>query len=149
MLGSWVRIPLRAWMFAVCMRLFCLLSCVYLAALRRADHSSKEYYHLWKMITEVNKRPGPWIGWRSHWKKISPLKQRVVYLCASIYFLSVFPCSEPAMLLFLKSSKLEVLNCYSQVDSMMMFVPVFHLVCSEFRSSSVSLRASRVSLLPS
>jgi hypothetical protein len=23
-LGSWVRIPLKAWMFGVCMRLFCV-----------------------------------------------------------------------------------------------------------------------------
>jgi hypothetical protein len=52
-------------MCGICMRLFC----VYVGALRRADHSSKESYHLWKMITELNKRPGPWMGWKSHWKK--------------------------------------------------------------------------------
>jgi hypothetical protein len=23
-----------------------------------------------KMITKLNKRPGPWMGWKSHWKKI-------------------------------------------------------------------------------
>jgi hypothetical protein len=50
-------------------RLFCIvLSCVYVAALRRAHHSSEESYRLWKMIAELNKRPGPWIGWKSRWK---------------------------------------------------------------------------------
>jgi hypothetical protein len=37
--------------------------------LLHADQSPKESYHLWKMITELNKRPGPWMGWKSHWKK--------------------------------------------------------------------------------
>jgi hypothetical protein len=26
-------------------------------------------YRLWKMITELNKRPGPWMGWKRHCKK--------------------------------------------------------------------------------
>jgi hypothetical protein len=52
-----------------CMYAF-MLSCAYVAALRRADHSSKESYRLWKMITELNKRPGHWMGWKRHWKKI-------------------------------------------------------------------------------
>jgi hypothetical protein len=46
-----------------------VLSCVQAAALRRADHSSKESYRLWKTITELNKRPGPWMGRKSHWKE--------------------------------------------------------------------------------
>jgi hypothetical protein len=55
--GSWVRIPLRAWMFSVCVcvcvcvcacvcvcmsAFFCV--CVQVEALRRADHQSKESY---------------------------------------------------------------------------------------------------------
>jgi hypothetical protein len=40
-----------------------------IAALRRAKHSPKESYRLWKMITEQNKRPGPWMGWKSHCEK--------------------------------------------------------------------------------
>jgi hypothetical protein len=62
---------LKTWMFGLCMRLFCV--CVVLCvgrALQRADHSPKESYRLWKMITELNKRPGPWIGWKNHWKKL-------------------------------------------------------------------------------
>jgi hypothetical protein len=35
-LGSWIRIQLKAWMFGVCMRLFCVC----------ADHASKESYRL-------------------------------------------------------------------------------------------------------
>jgi hypothetical protein len=46
-----------------------VLSCVYVRALRRADYSSKESYCLWKMITELNKRPVPWMSWKSHWKR--------------------------------------------------------------------------------
>jgi hypothetical protein len=42
----------------VCVYSVFVLSCVYVAALRRADHSSKEPYRLRKMITELNKRPG-------------------------------------------------------------------------------------------
>jgi hypothetical protein len=39
--------PLRAWMFHVCMRFSVfVLSCVYVEALRRADHPSKESYGL-------------------------------------------------------------------------------------------------------
>jgi hypothetical protein len=69
-LGSWVRIQLRTWMFGVCMRLFCVCAVLCLGrGLARADHSSKESYRLWKMITELNKRPGPWMDWKSHWKK--------------------------------------------------------------------------------
>jgi hypothetical protein len=39
-LGSWVRIPLKAWM-SMCAFILCLLSCVLVAALRRADLSCK------------------------------------------------------------------------------------------------------------
>jgi hypothetical protein len=50
---SWVRIPLRAWMFSVCVcvcvcecvrAFFCV--CVQVEALRRADHPPKESYRL-------------------------------------------------------------------------------------------------------
>jgi hypothetical protein len=42
----WVRIPLRAWMFSVCVvcAFFCV--CAQVEALRRADHPSKESYRL-------------------------------------------------------------------------------------------------------
>jgi hypothetical protein len=45
-------------MFGVCVCVYSVsvLSCVQVAALRRADLSSKESYRLGKMITEVNKR---------------------------------------------------------------------------------------------
>jgi hypothetical protein len=36
-----------------------VLSCMQVAALRRADHSSKESYRLYKIITELKKSPGP------------------------------------------------------------------------------------------
>jgi hypothetical protein len=39
-LGSWVRIALEAWMSV------CVLPCVYVAALRRADPPSKGSYRL-------------------------------------------------------------------------------------------------------
>jgi hypothetical protein len=40
----WVRIPLRSWMFSVCVvcAFFCV--CVKVEALRRAEHLSKESY---------------------------------------------------------------------------------------------------------
>jgi hypothetical protein len=53
----------------VCFDSMLVLPCLYVAAFRRADRLSKESYHLWKMITELNKRPGPWMGWKSQWKK--------------------------------------------------------------------------------
>jgi hypothetical protein len=40
-LGSWVGIPLEAWM-SVCVYSVFVLFCVYVAALRRADPLSKE-----------------------------------------------------------------------------------------------------------
>jgi hypothetical protein len=46
-LGSWVRIPLKEWM-SVCVYSVFVLSCVYVASLRRADHSSKESCRLCK-----------------------------------------------------------------------------------------------------
>jgi hypothetical protein len=42
-LGSWVQIPLKAWMFAFILRLCCPMLVV---ALRRADPLSKESYRL-------------------------------------------------------------------------------------------------------
>jgi hypothetical protein len=46
-LGSWVRIPLKAWM-SVCVYSVFMLSCVQVAALRRAYPPSKESYRLCK-----------------------------------------------------------------------------------------------------
>jgi hypothetical protein len=66
MLGSWVRIPLRELMFGVCVHLFCV--CVVLCV-RNGFVTS---YRLWRMITELNKSPGSWMGWKSHWKEIYP-----------------------------------------------------------------------------
>jgi hypothetical protein len=39
--GLWVRIPLKEWMFGVYVYSVFVLSCVWVTALRRADHSSK------------------------------------------------------------------------------------------------------------
>jgi hypothetical protein len=44
-LGSWVRIPLEAWM-SVCFYFVFVLFCLYVATLRRADSPSKESYRL-------------------------------------------------------------------------------------------------------
>jgi hypothetical protein len=44
-LRTWVRLPLKMFL---CVYSVFVLSCVELAALRRADHSSKESYHLCK-----------------------------------------------------------------------------------------------------
>jgi hypothetical protein len=66
----------------VCVYSVFVLTCGWVAALRRVDHSSKESYRLWKMITELNKRPGPWMGWKSHWKKkicFSDIKSRFYF----------------------------------------------------------------------
>jgi hypothetical protein len=57
-MGSWARIPLKAWM-CVCVYSVSVLSCVQVAALRRADQSSKGSYRLRKMIMELNKTPEP------------------------------------------------------------------------------------------
>jgi hypothetical protein len=45
--GKWVRIPLKAWM-SVCAFILFVLSCVWVAVLRRADPPSKEPYRLRK-----------------------------------------------------------------------------------------------------
>jgi hypothetical protein len=72
-LGRWDRgfesHPGHGCFVCVCVYSVFVLPRVSVAALRRADHSSKEYYRLWKMISELNKRPGPSMGWKSHWKK--------------------------------------------------------------------------------
>jgi hypothetical protein len=47
-LGSWVRIPLKAWMYGVCAFILCLCCPV-----RRADHSFKESYRLCKKDYET------------------------------------------------------------------------------------------------
>jgi hypothetical protein len=44
----------------VCVHLFCVCVALCLGSgLATADHSPKESYRLWKMITELKKRPGP------------------------------------------------------------------------------------------
>jgi hypothetical protein len=53
-LGSWVRIPLEAWM-SVCVHSVFVLSCVQIAALRRADPPYKESYRLCKTIKKLQK----------------------------------------------------------------------------------------------
>jgi hypothetical protein len=83
-LGSCVRIPLRAWMLGVCMRLFCVCAVLCIGiGLATGDHSSKESYRLWKMITELNKRPGPWISWKSHWRKKSSVSSLVIAISSN------------------------------------------------------------------
>jgi hypothetical protein len=57
-LGSWVRIPLKTWMFGVC------LLCVCGMITRPRSPTICD-----KMITEVNKKLRAWMGWKSHWKK--------------------------------------------------------------------------------
>jgi hypothetical protein len=54
----------------ICMRLFCV--CVVLC-LGRGLATGWWPYRLWKIITELNKRPGPWMDWKSHWKKSEQL----------------------------------------------------------------------------
>jgi hypothetical protein len=44
-LGSWVRIPLEAWMF-VCVYFVFVMFCVWVAAFRRAHPPVKESYRL-------------------------------------------------------------------------------------------------------
>jgi hypothetical protein len=55
-LGSWIRIPLMAWM-SVCVYSVFVLFCVQVAALRRADSPSKESYGLCKKIKKLKKGP--------------------------------------------------------------------------------------------
>jgi hypothetical protein len=46
-----------------------------------------------KMITELNKRPGPWLGWKSHWKKkIKALTGRDWERLKEIAKFSAFSC---------------------------------------------------------
>jgi hypothetical protein len=44
--GPWFRIPLRAWMFSVCVACAFCCVCVQVEALRGADHASKDPYRL-------------------------------------------------------------------------------------------------------
>jgi hypothetical protein len=70
MLGLWVRIPPKEWMFGVCMHLFCV--CVVLCLGRgfvMCWSLVQGVCCLWKMIMELIKRPGPSVACKSHWKK--------------------------------------------------------------------------------
>jgi hypothetical protein len=68
-LGSWVRIPLKARMLGVCMRLFCVSVVLCLSSCLEMGWSLVQGVlpHV-KMIMELNKRPGPWMGCKSHCK---------------------------------------------------------------------------------
>jgi hypothetical protein len=57
-LGSWVRIPLETCM-SVCVYSVFVLSCVQVAALRRADPPSKEPYRLCKRLRNRKCGQGP------------------------------------------------------------------------------------------
>jgi hypothetical protein len=57
-LGSWVQIPLEAWM-SVCVYSVFVLSCVQVAALQQADPLSKESYRLCKKTKELRSGQGP------------------------------------------------------------------------------------------
>jgi hypothetical protein len=61
-LGSWVRSPLKAWMSVF------VLSCVSVAALRRADRSSKESYRLCNKDYETEEEA------RAKQRAVEPLK---------------------------------------------------------------------------
>jgi hypothetical protein len=63
-LRSWVRIPLNAWM-SVCIYSVFVLSYVQVAALRRADPSSKESYRLCIGSRNWNSGQGPTKGCRA------------------------------------------------------------------------------------
>jgi hypothetical protein len=63
-LGSWVRIPLEAWLF-VCIYSVFVLSCVQVAALRRADPPSKESYWLCIRLSNWKSGQGPTKGCRA------------------------------------------------------------------------------------
>jgi hypothetical protein len=57
-LGSWVPIPLEAWI-SVCVYSVSVLSCVQIAALRRANPPSKKSNRLCKKAKTLKKRPRP------------------------------------------------------------------------------------------
>jgi hypothetical protein len=65
-LGSWVLIPLKAWM-SVCVYSVFVFFCMWVAALRRADPPSKEFYRLCtdkgsgKMRPRSTRATEPWI----------------------------------------------------------------------------------------
>jgi hypothetical protein len=73
MLGSWGRIPLEEWM-SVCVYSVVVLSRMQVAALRRADHSCKESYRLYKQrLRNWRRVQGPTKGCRAidKWLKYS------------------------------------------------------------------------------
>jgi hypothetical protein len=97
-LGSRVRIPLKTWTFGVCMHLFCVCVVLYF---RRAYHSSKVSYNLRKMITGLNKRPGPWMGWKSHWKEINLWMPEPIFMKLGILVYSRIMAPEPVSMAYI------------------------------------------------
>jgi hypothetical protein len=63
-LGSWVRIPLKAWMPVRIYSVF-VLSCMQVEALRRDDPPSKEFYRLCKRSRNWKSSQGPTKGCRA------------------------------------------------------------------------------------
>jgi hypothetical protein len=63
-LASWVRISLEAWM-SVCVYSVFVLSCMYVAALRRADPPSKESYRMCIGLRNWKSGQGPTKGCRA------------------------------------------------------------------------------------
>jgi hypothetical protein len=63
--------PTRGMDICVCVYSVFMLSCVQVAALRRADCPSKEFYRLCKKIKKLKKRQGSNKGLQSHreWKE--------------------------------------------------------------------------------
>jgi hypothetical protein len=57
-MGSWIRIPLKAWM-SVCVYFVFMLFCVYVAALRRPDSPSKKSYRLCIGLRHRKRSQGP------------------------------------------------------------------------------------------
>jgi hypothetical protein len=64
-LRSWVRIPLKT-RISVCLFCVCVLSCAQVAALRRGESPSKEFYRLCEKDQETEKGDqGPTKGCRA------------------------------------------------------------------------------------
>jgi hypothetical protein len=98
-------------MFGVCVCLFCVyvVRCLGCVLATGWYHSSRESYRLWKMIMELNKRPGPWMGWKSHWIKIL---WPAIPLHESIMNKQIILCTLPLLLGMTRiGSLLLIINC--------------------------------------